>query len=203
MIRAVVAVVACLTLVACTPDTNTAPDVTVPTSTPAATATDAPPSVSPTPSQPAPSEGPVLFGTGSVTVDGTTMPVRGDCDISRDFGDQPVNRLGTEVAVLLAVDNLTTGGEHAGPFALQVRLLGANVVDGTVISVGAAGDGGSDVTYEGPIEVAELRDRQSLEFLDVATLHLEVTQERTRGSGGADTRELAVDVTCPIARPGD
>lgn len=151
------------------------------------------------------SEEEVVLGTGKVTVDGTEMLVSGDCDISRDFGAEPVRALDDEVDVLLTVDNLTGEGGHDGPFAVQVRLLGRGELAGrTLVSEGAPGeDTGATVptVYEGDIEVAELRDRRELEFVDVATLHLEAGQSRTRGDQGPRRRELVVDVTCPISRP--
>lgn len=166
-------------------------------STPASTSAPTPTS-SPTPRD-------VVLGTGTVTVDGTEVAVSGDCDISREFGEQPVPSLDTDdVDVLLAVDNLTGDGGHEGPFALQVRLLGSGVLVGrTITSQGAPGEDGTtvDTSYEGEIEVAELRDRRELEFVGVATLHLEATQERVAGSEGTARRELVVDVACPISRP--
>lgn len=170
-----------------------------------ATTEDAAPSPSPSPSPtPTGTEDEVAFGTGTVTVDGTEVPVSGDCDISRAFGEEPVTDLGDEVDVLLAVDNITGTGAAAGPFGVQVRLLGSGAIVGrTITSVGAeAGDGETaDTGYEGEVAVAELRDRRELEFLDVAVLHLEASQNRVEGSAGPPTRELVVDVTCPVSRP--
>lgn len=174
------------------------------TVSPGAGGSPAPATSTPTPtSSPTPSD--VVLGTGTVTADGTEVGVSGDCDISREFGEQPVTSLDADdVDVLLAVDNLTGDGGHVGPFALQVRLLGSGALVGrTVTSQGAPGEDGAtlDTTYEGQIEVAELRDRRELEFVDVATLHLEATQERVEGSAGPARRELVVDVACPISRP--
>lgn len=177
--------------------------------TTAATATTEGVAPSPSsPSSPSPTptgaEDEVAFGTGTVTVDGTEVPVSGDCDISRAFGEEPVADLGDEVDVLLAVDNIAGAGAAAGPFGVQVRLLGSGAVVGrTITSVGAdAGDGRTaDTSYEGEVAVAELRDRRELEFLDVAVLHLEAGQQRVSGSTGPSTRELVVDVTCPVSRP--
>lgn len=163
-------------------------------STAAATATAdtemTPPPSSPPPTpvaSPSPTADDVVFATGSVTADGTELSVSGDCDISREFGEEPVPSLDADdVDVLLAVDNLTGDGRHEGPFALQIRLLGGGgLVGRTVTSQGAQGEDGAtlDVTYEGEIEVAELRDRRELEFVDVATLHLEATQQRVAGPG--------------------
>jgi hypothetical protein len=176
--------------------------------TPSASPTSTSPSPTPTAASPTPSASPteeaVAFGTGTVTVDGTEVAVSGDCDISRGFGEQPVEALDDEVDVLLAVDNVAGDGGHDGPFAVRVRLLGGGAVEGrTITSEGAPGEDGTtvDVTYEGEVSVAELRERRELEFLDTATLHLEATQERTSGSGGRATRELVVDVACPVSRP--
>lgn len=158
------------------------------------------PSPSPTPT-PTPE---VVFGTGTVTVDGVAIPVSGDCDVSREFGEQPVTGLGDDVDVLLAVDNITGDGDHEGPFALAVRLTGTGAVEGsTITSQGAAGEDGAtvDVTYEGTVDRARLRDRRSLEFVDVATLHLEAAQERSAGAAAPSDRDLVVDVVCPISRP--
>lgn len=146
----------------------------------------------------------LAFGTGIATVDGTDVAVSGDCDVSRSFGEEPVTGLDDDVDVLLAVDNVTGDGTPTGPFALQVRLLGDGAVEGrSITSEGAPGpDGGTvSATYEGTVEVAELRDRRELEFLDVATLHLEATQQRVAGDAGPAQRQLVVDVTCPISRP--
>lgn len=147
-----------------------------------------------------------VLGTGTVTVDGTEIDVSGDCDLSREFGAEPVRSLDSEVDVLLLVDNLTGDGGHDGPFALQVRLLGrGELVGRNLVSEGGAGEQPGDtlgVTYEGEVEVAELRDRQEREFIDVATLHLEATQRRTEGDEAPRGRELVVDVACPISRPG-
>lgn len=179
------------------------PDPTAPSPSPTTEATSPPPpAASPTPT-PTGAEDEVAFGTGTITVDGTEVPVSGDCDISRDFGEEPVTDL-DEVDVLLAVDNIAGDGATAGPFGIQVRLLGSGAVLGRPItSVGADdGDGQTaDTSYEGTVEVAELRDRRELEFLDVAVLHLEATQERVSGATGPATRQLVVDVTCPISRP--
>lgn len=194
----------------------TSPSPSPTPSPPSSTGTDATgdagtsaPSTPTSPSTPTPTSSPtprdVVLGTGTVTADGTALAVSGDCDISREFGEQPVTSLDTDdVDVLLAVDNLTGDGGHDGPFALQVRLLGSGALVGrTLTSQGAPGEDGTtlDTTYEGQIEVAELQDRRELEFVDVATLHLEVTQERVEGSEGPARRELVVDVACPISRP--
>lgn len=200
------ALVSALLVAGCTSgDDRTPADPASPTSTdtaaPDATASGA--TASPSPS-PTPTEEEVAFGTGTVTVDGTELPVSGDCDISRDFGNQPVQALDDEVDVLLAVDNVTGDGGHDGPFALRVRLLGSGAVgDRTVTSQGAPGADGAtaDVTYEGDVQVAELQDRRELEFVDAAVLHLEAGQQRVAGSGGAARRQLVVDVICPISRP--
>lgn len=179
--------------------TATTPTGAVASPAPSPTSSSTPtPTTTPTPRD-------MVLGTGTVTADGTELAVSGDCDISREFGEQPVPSLDADdVDVLLAVDNLTGDGGHDGPFALQVRLLGSGALVGrTVTSQGAPGEDGTtlDTTYEGEIEVAELRDRQELEFVDVATLHLEATQERVQGSEGPARRELVVDVACPISRP--
>lgn len=202
---AVVAVLAGALVVACTSDGDGDESPPSPT-TATATATPTPSATTRTPSASAtePIEADVAFGTGTVVVDGTVVPVSGDCDISREFGTQPVESLDDDVDVLLAVDNVAGDGVPDGPFALQVRLLGGGAIgDRTITSQGApVDDGTADVTYEGPVEVAELRDRRELEFLDVATLHVETTQERVGGTEGPSTRQLVVDVTCPISRPG-
>lgn len=198
------ALVSALLVAGCTAgDDTTTADTASPTSTdtaaPDATASGATMSPSPTPT-----EEEVAFGTGTVTVDGTELPVSGDCDISRDFGNQPVQELDDEVDVLLAVDNVTGDGGHDGPFAIRVRLLGTGAVgDRTVTSQGAPGQDGAtaDVSYEGDVQVAELRDRRELEFVDAAVLHLEADQQRVTGSGGPSSRQLVVDVTCPVSRP--
>lgn len=201
--RVAVAVLA-LALAGCTssePDPTPGPTSTSPseTTSPSGASTSEPPS-------PGPETEDAAFGTGTVTVDGTEVPVSGDCDISRDFGQEPVEGLDDEVDVLLAVDNIAGDGRLGGEFALRVRLLGAGEVVGrTITSQGAAGEeAGStaEVTYEGEVEVAELRDRRELDFLDVAVLHLEARQQRVAGSGSTASRTLVVDVTCPISRPG-
>lgn len=181
-------------------DPQPTPSVTTTTATAEDTTSVAP---SPTPT-PTGAEDEVAFGTGTVTVDGTELPVSGDCDISRAFGEEPVADLDDDVDVLLAVDNIAGTGATAGPFGVQVRLLGSGAVVGrTITSVGAdAGDGQTaETSYEGEVAVAELRDRRELEFLDVAVLHLEASQQRVSGSTGPSTRELVVDVTCPVSRP--
>ena len=201
-VRTAVAVAA-LVLVGCT---STEPDPTP--ASPASTDDATPSGGTSTPAAPSPSPSPedAAFGTGTVTVDGTEVPVSGDCDISRDFGQEPVEGLDEDVDVLLAVDNIAGDGRLGGDFALQVRLLGdGEVVGRTITSQGAPGaDAGStaDVTYEGAVEVAELRDRRELDFLDSAVLHLEASQERVSGSGGPSRRTLVVDVVCPVSRPG-
>ena len=202
VVRLPVAALAAVLVVGCTGDveepaaTGTAPSTV--TSPPAPTTSSAAPTGTTDPASP--TEGDVAFGTGTVRVDGVEMPVSGDCDVSREFGTQPVTDLGEDVDLLLAVDNVTGGGDHDGPFAVQVRLLGRGpATEGRISSQGGAED--AEATYEGQVEVAELRDRRELEFLDVATLHLEATQQRVRGDGPA-TRQLVVDVTCPISRPG-
>ena len=177
-----------------------------PTTTPMPAADDSP-APSPTPTAvPSPTSGAeqVVFGTGTVTVDGTELPVSGDCDVSRAFGEEPVEGLGDDVDVLLAVDNVTGDGTPTGPFALRVRLQGDGSVEGQTVTSRGAPDGGEmvDVTYRGRVTVAELRDRRELEFGDVATLHLEATQDRVAGGAGPASRELVVDVTCPVSRPG-
>ena len=159
-------------------------------------------SPSPTPT-PAPTDTPPTFGAGTVTVDGTTVPVSGDCDISRGFGQQPVRGLGDdEVDVLLAVDNLTGTGEAVGPLAVRVRLLGSGAVEGRPITSISRGTDGQEVTWEGEVTTARLRDREQLEFLDVATLHLEAAQEPVGPGAPSGTRDLVVDVACAISRPG-
>lgn len=166
------------------------------TSAPGDVATDVTPTASPTPT-----DTDVAFGTGTVQVDGTEVPVSGDCDVSRAFGTQPVDVLDEDVDVVLAVDNVAGDGAHAGPFPLQVRLQGRGAVaERRITSQGAAE--AAEATYAGDVAVAELRDRRALEFLDVATLHVEATQERVRGESGPATRELVLDVTCSISRPG-
>lgn len=174
--------------------TATSEPATATTSTPTPTASGSPA---------VPEE--VLLGTGTVTVDGTEVRVSGDCDISREFGEQPVGSLDDEVDVLLTLDNLTGDGGHDGPFAIQVRLLGrGELVGRTLVSEGAPAEeqgGTMRTTYEGEVEVAELQDRRERDFVDVATLHLESSQRRTRGEEGARRRQLVVDVTCPISRP--
>lgn len=206
---AIVALVAAVLAVGCT---GTDGDGSEATEAPTTTATSTPSptggsSTSPTAAAtPSPTSGveDVAFGTGTVTVDGTELPVSGDCDVSRSFGEEPVEGLDDDVDVLLAVDNVTGDGVPTGPFAVQVRLLGNGAVEGRTITSRGAPDGEgtlADVTYEGSVTVAELRDRRELEFLDVATLHLEATQERVAGSAGPASRELVVDVTCPVSRP--
>lgn len=214
---AVVAVVCAVLLGGCTSSSGGPHDASSgrphdATASPRATATATSEQATPTPptSSPTASETPevaeeVLLGTGTVTVDGTELRVSGDCDISREFGEQPVGSLDDEVDVLLTLDNLTGDGGHDGPFAIQVRLLGrGELVGRTLVSEGAPGEE-QGVTlgtiYEGEVEVAELQDRRELDFVDVATLHLEASQRRTRGDEGPRRRQLAVDVTCPIARP--
>lgn len=168
-------------------------------------ATPTPSTPEPTASQSAEQPDQVLLGTGTVTVDDTEVRVSGDCDISKEFGEQPVRQLDDEVDVLLSLDNLTGDGGHDGPFAIQVRLLGrGELVGRTLVSEGAPGEAPGDTrrtTYEGEVEVAELQDRRALDFVDVATLHLEASQRRVRGDEGPRRRQLVVDVTCPISRP--
>ena len=204
-----VALVAAVLAVGCTGGDVDGSDATeAPTAAGTATATRTPttdPSPVPT-TTPSPTSGveDVAFGTGTVTVDGTELPVSGDCDVSRAFGEERVTGLDDAVDVLLAVDNVTAAGVPTGSFGVRVRLLGNGAVEGrTITSRGAPGDDGTmvDVTYEGEVTVAELHDRRELEFLDVATLHLEATQQRVAGNAGPASRELVVDVTCPIARP--
>lgn len=169
-------------------------------------AATAAPTDTPTPTSiPTPSVADVAFGTGTVTVDGTEMPVSGDCDISRAFGEEAVGELDGDVDVLLAVDNVAGDGTHDGPFAIQVRLQGRGAAaDRTITSQVASveGGGGHEATYEGDVAAAELRERRELEFLDVAVLHLEASQQRVAGTDGPSRRELVVDVTCPVSRPG-
>ena len=199
------ALLAAVLVVGCTggdgdQDPTAAPTSTAPSSTTASETTNSP---TPSPS-PTDDDATVAFGTGTVTLDGAELPVSGDCDVSREFGEEPVEGLDDDVDVLLAVDNVTGDGVANGPFALRVRLLGSGAVAGrTITSEGAdAGDGTTaDVTYEGTVEVAELRDRRELEFLDVAVLHLEASQDRVSGDAGSPSRDLVVDVTCPISRP--
>lgn len=170
------------------------------TTTPATTSTMEVPTPTPTPE---PAATPVV-GTGVVTVDGTELPVSGDCDISKEFGERPVADLAdADVDVVLAVDNLEGSGGHQGDFPIEVRLLGdGEVVGRTVTSVGGVGASGADApVYEGEVDVARLVDRQPGEFADTATLHLEASQRRREGGGGGVARDLVVDVTCLIARP--
>ena len=96
-----------LALWGCTDDGETAPAE----DTAVATSPDAPGSVTPTPTtspttSPSPTATDPTFGTGTATVDGMAVAVSGDCDISREFGTQPVLELDDEVDVLLAVDNI-------------------------------------------------------------------------------------------------
>lgn len=158
------------------------------------------PSPSPSPS-PTPSPEERVLGAGTVTVDGTELPVTGDCDLSKAFGQERVPGLGDdEIDLLLAVDNLA-GGEPAGPFAVSVRLLGSGPMEGrTVASVSR--EEGQSVTWEGEVVSAGLHDRQQREFLDVATLHLEATQQPVGPGAPAGSRDLVVDVACAISRPG-
>lgn len=205
---AAVALVAVL-LGGCTagPPVPEEPTLPVPTTTPtSAVGPTTPSAISAAPSSPEDrGADEVVLGAGTVEVDGTELLVSGDCDISREFGAEPVRALDDEVDVLLTVDNLTGDGGHDGPFAIQVRLLGRGQLMGrTLVSEGAPGEEpGQTLTavYEGEIEVAELRNRREREFVDVATLHLEASQQRTRGDDGPDRRQLVVDVTCPISRP--
>ena len=207
---AIVALVAAVLIAGCTKGGDGGTPEATATANDSATATASPsPTSAPSPTAtttPSPTSGveDVAFGTGTVTVDGTELLVSGDCDVSRSFGEERVEGLDDDVDVLLAVDNVTGAGTPTGPFAVQVRLLGDGSVQGrTITSRGAPGGEGAmvEVTYEGEVAVAELRDRRELEFLDVATLHLEATQERVSGNTGPASRELVVDVTCPIARP--
>ena len=205
--HALAALLAGLLVAGCTgdgaPDPTAAPSDTTSTTATGPT-TEATTSASPSPSS-SPTEPEVVFGTGTVAIDGVEVPVSGDCDVSRDFGEQPVDDLEQDVDVLLAVDNVSGEGVPTGPFAVRVRLLGSGAVTGrTITSEGAAGEDGTtaDVTYEGAIETAELRDRRGLEFVDAAVLHLEATQERVAGTAGPSSRDLVVDVTCPVSRPG-
>lgn len=159
------------------------------------------PSASPSPS-PSASSPAGTIGVGTVTVNGTELPVSGDCDISRSFGRQPVRSLDDEVDVLLALDNLTGSGEAVGAFALTVRLLGTGGVEGERITSTDRDDTGREVTWEGEVTSARLQDRRRLEFLDLATLHLQATQ-RAEGAGAPNgTRDLVVEVTCAVSRPG-
>lgn len=210
---AVVAAVCAAILAGCTSPASGPTDDGSVTPSGAATASEratGPSTPTPTPGQtttpsPAATTEEAVLGTGTVTVDGTEMDVSGDCDLSREFGTKPVRSLDDEVDVLLLVDNLTGDGGHDGPFALQVRLLGrGELVGRELVSEGGPGEDAGDTrgaTYEGAIEVAELQDRREREFVDVATLHLEASQRRTQGEGPS-RRDLVVDVTCPISRPG-
>lgn len=189
-----------LLLAGCTGDgaVPASPTGTATTTTGAPATTAGTPGPSPTPS---PTDAASTLGVGTVTVDGTTVPVSGDCDISRGFGQQPVRGLGDDVDVLLAVDNLAGDGEPTGAVAVAVRLLGSGAVeDRTITSVSRDADG-RERTWEGEVATARLRDREQLEFLDVATLHLEATQEAVGPGAPSGTRELVVDVTCAISRP--
>lgn len=192
--------VAAVLVAGCTAGAPPDPEATTTaTATPAVTSTMEVPTPTPTPE---PAATPVV-GTGIVTVDGTELAVSGDCDISKDFGERPVADLSdADVDVVLAVDNLDGDG-HQGDFPVEVRLLGTGEVVGrTITSVGGVGASGADApVYEGEVEVATLVDREAGEFADTATLHLEATQQRRQGDGGGVTRDLAVDVTCLIARP--
>lgn len=157
------------------------------------------PSVSPSPSPSSPAG---TIGVGTVTVNGTELPVSGDCDISRSFGREPVRSLDDEVDVLLAVDNVTGSGEAVGAFALTVHLLGTGGVEGERITSTDRDDTGREVTWDGEVTSARLQDRRRLEFLDLATLHLQATQ-RAEGAGAPNgTRDLVVEVTCAVSRPG-
>ncbi len=170
------------------------------TTTPTGTSTMQVPTPTPTPE---PAATPVV-GTGVVSVDGTELPVSGDCDISKEFGERPVTDLSdADVDVVLAVDNLDGSGGQQGDFPIEVRLLGSGEVVGrTITSVGGVGASGADApVYEGEVEVATLVDRVPGEFADTATLHLEASQQRREGASGGVARELVVDVTCLIARP--
>lgn len=191
-------IVVAVLVAGCTTGAPPEPEVTA-TTTPTATSTMEVPTPTPTP-EPAAT---TVVGTGTVTVDGTELPVSGDCDISKEFGERPVADLSdADVDVVLAVDNLDGGG-HRGEFPVEVRLLGTGEVVGrTITSVGGVGASGTDApVYEGEVEVATLVDRESGEFADTATLHLEAAQQRLQGDGGGVARELVVDVTCLIARP--
>lgn len=190
-------VVLAVLVAGCTTGAPPDPEPTA-TATPTATSTMAVPT--PTPE---PASTPVV-GTGIVTVDGTELPVSGDCDISKEFGERPVADLSdADVDVVLAVDNLDGSGGHQGDFPIEVRLLGTGEVVGrTITSVGGVGVSGTDApVYEGEVEVATLVDREAGEFADTATLHLEAAQQRRQGDDGGVARGLAVDVTCLIARP--
>lgn len=155
---------------------------------------------SPSPS-PSPTRTTATPGTGTVMVDGTEIPVSGDCDISKNFGQAPVNGLGDdELDVLLAVDNLTDSGAAAGSNPLTVRLRGSGTVEGRTLTMVTRGEDEGEVTWEGPVTAASLRDREAREFLDVATLHLEATPRPV--DSGSGSRDLVVDVACAISRPG-
>lgn len=160
----------------------------------------------PVPKQTMSPPGEVVFGTGTLQVDGTEVLVRGDCDISRNFGEVAVGDVDDpDLDVLLAVDNVTASDGHEGPFAISVRLLGSGALVGrTITSVGAPAEGGGTIeaTYEGTVTAAAFRDRRELEFVDVVTLHLEATQQLRGNADAPDDRELVVDVTCPVSRPG-
>lgn len=196
---AILVPVVVLALNACTPDGGAPADSTSMsppggvTTEPAHTQTMSPP-------------GEVVFGTGTLQVDGTEVLVRGDCDISRNFGEVAVGDVDDpDLDVLLAVDNVTASDGHEGPFAISVRLLGSGALVGrTITSVGAPAEGGGTIeaTYEGTVTAAAFRDRRELEFVDVVTLHLEATQQLRGNADAPDDRELVVDVTCPVSRPG-
>lgn len=165
------------------------------------TGAGAPEATTPPSSTPSPTPTAATLGAGSVTIEGTEIPVSGDCDISKDFGQAPVTGLGDDALdVLLAVDNITGSGAAAGGEPMTVRLLGSGAVEGRTLTSVTRGDDGADVTWEGTVTSASLRDRASREFLDVATLHLEATQRPV--GPGSGSRDVVVDVTCAISRPG-
>lgn len=210
--RALTAALAAVVVAACTGTDGGSARPTDP-ATPAATTPDDPPDTTTptTPASPSPSDtagtadDAIAFGTGTVTVDGTTMPVSGDCDVSRDFGEQPVRALDEEVDVVLAVDNIGGDGTHDGPFPVRVALTGDGAIgDRVLTSRGAATGDGSvvDMAYEGVVDVAELRDRRALDFVDAAVLHVEASQRRVGGGEAPAQRDLVVDVACSVSRPG-
>lgn len=173
-----------------TPDPSESPSASVP-------ASPSLPSVVPSPTVAFDED--ALLGEGTLAVDGQEVAVTGDCDISREFGQAPVTDVGDpDVDILLAVGNLGRPPDPDRP-ALRVSM--------EMLGVDAAGDRTVVVSHVDEIETTRLRgtvetlalvDRTELEFVDVATLHVEAEV----GADDGTPLDVVADVTCVISRPG-
>jgi hypothetical protein len=141
------------------------------------------------------------FGSGTVAIDGQVFEVRGDCDVSRDFGAAPVDAVDDPaVDILLAVDDLTgPAGEASGPFSFTLQMTGTDTEGARVLELRGAEAG--DAVYRGSASVLALQDRTPLEFVDAAVLHVEAVLSRVNGDETPRSREVVADVACVISRP--